>query len=135
MAGSADDHLSQALQLSCTYEAVSLHESEVSLCPVQDLSENELGKVLKSGLRPREWAMVRLMSKRWKAVADSCADCVNVGLTDAAWFILTFRETPSRHLTPRDTLGRLPCRRHTCSLPPSPFLCYQGRRVSVVHCK
>ena len=87
MAGSADDHLSQALQLSCTYEAVSLHESEVSLCLVQDLSENELGRVLKSGLRPREWATVRLVSKRWKALADSCADCVNVGLTDAAWFI------------------------------------------------
>ena len=60
-------------------------QSEASLCLVQDLSEDELGKVFKSGLHLPEWAMLRLVSKRWKARADSCADCVNVGLTDAEW--------------------------------------------------
>ena len=29
--------------------------------------------------------VLRLVSKRWKAMADSCADYVNVSLTGAAW--------------------------------------------------
>ncbi len=41
--------------------------------------------VFKSGLHLPEWAMLRLVSKRWKAMVDSCADCVNVTLTEAAW--------------------------------------------------
>ena len=52
---------------------------------MQDLSEDELQKVLRSGLHLPDWAMVWLVSKRWKALADSCADCVNVSLTDPAW--------------------------------------------------
>ena len=50
---------------------------------VQDLLENELGKVFKSGLHLPDWAVLRLVSKQWKALADSCADCVSVCLTDA----------------------------------------------------
>ena len=57
----------------------------MSVCLVQGLSEDELGKVFKTGLHLPEWAMVRLVSKRWKAMADNCADCVNVGLTGAEW--------------------------------------------------
>ena len=50
---------------------------------MQDL--DELGMVFKSGVHLQEWAMLRLVSKRWKATADSCTDRVNVSLTDAAW--------------------------------------------------
>ena len=47
---------------------------------MQDLSEDELVKVFKSGLH---LPLLRLVSKRWNALANSCADCVKVGLTDA----------------------------------------------------
>ena len=50
---------------------------------VQDLLESELGKVFTSGLHLPDWAVLRLVSKRWKALADSCADCVSVSLTAA----------------------------------------------------
>ena len=56
-----------------------------SLCPMQDLSADELQQVFKSGLHLSDWAMLRLVSKTWKALADSCADCVNVSLTCAEW--------------------------------------------------
>ncbi len=52
---------------------------------MQDLADDELGMVFKSGVHLQEWAMLRLVSKRWKAMADSCTDRVNVSLTDAAW--------------------------------------------------
>ena len=71
------------------------------MCHVQDLSEHELGKVFKSGLHGPEWAMLRLVSKRWKALADSCADCVSVGLTAAEW--------PDQHLEKYDWEVNQPC--------------------------
>ena len=83
--------LPQALQLPCAYKAVSLLKSEASLCLVQDLSEDELGKVFKSGLHLPEWAALRLVSKRWKALANSCADCVNLDWTGAEWQELSMR--------------------------------------------
>ena len=52
---------------------------------MQIFSEDELERVFKSGLHLPELAVLRLVSKRWKALADICADCVNVGLTDAEW--------------------------------------------------
>ena len=81
LAKAPDDQLSQALQ----QPACLLPGSQPSLCLVQDLSDDELGTVFKSGLHLSEWAMLRLVSKQWKAMADSCADCVHVSLTDAAW--------------------------------------------------
>ena len=59
-----------------------MHCSEASLCLVQDLSEDELGKVFKSGLH---LPLLRLVSKRWNALANSCTDSVTISLTDAAW--------------------------------------------------
>ena len=56
---------------------------KAGLCFVQDLSEDELRKVFTSGLHLPEWAALRLVSKRWKALVNSSADCVNVGLTVA----------------------------------------------------
>ena len=52
---------------------------------MQDLSEGELERVFKSGLHLPDWAALRLVSQRWKALANSCADCVNVDWTDAEW--------------------------------------------------
>lgn len=63
----------------------SAYLSQASLCLVQDLSENETGKVFKSGLHLSDWAMLRLVSTKWKALADSYVDCVNVSLTHAEW--------------------------------------------------
>ena len=50
---------------------------------MQDLSEDELRKVFASGLDLQEWAALRLVSKQWKALANSCADRVKVALTAA----------------------------------------------------
>ena len=52
---------------------------------MQDLSGDLLEKVFKSGLHLPDWAALRLVSQRWKALANSCADCVNVDWTDAEW--------------------------------------------------
>ena len=80
--------LSQASQVSCTYTAGNLltgnlFTSKAGWCLVQILSEDELRKVFTSGLHPPEWAALRLVSQRWKATVNSCAGCVNVGLTVA----------------------------------------------------
>ena len=52
---------------------------------VQELTEAGLAMVFKSGLHLPEWALLRLVSTRWKALVNSCADCVNVGLMAAEW--------------------------------------------------
>ena len=49
------------------------------------LTKDELEKVFKSGLHLPDWATLRLVSKPWKAHANSCANHVIVGLTAAEW--------------------------------------------------
>ena len=73
---------------------------------MQDLSENELEKVCKSGLHKPEWAALRLVSKRWKALADSCADHVTVRLTDVEWPDQLLKECECWEVDhPRDALA------------------------------
>ena len=52
---------------------------------MQELTEAGLAIVFQPGLHLPEWALLRLVSKRWKALVNSYADCVNVGLTAAEW--------------------------------------------------
>ena len=53
---------------------------------MQDLSEDELRKVFRSGLDLPEWAALRLVSKQWRALANSFADRVQVAITEAAMY-------------------------------------------------
>ena len=58
---------------------------EASLFLVQELSEDVLAKVFETRRHLPDWATLRLVSKRWNATVNSCADRVSVKLTAAEW--------------------------------------------------
>ena len=58
---------------------------EASLFLVQELSEDVLAKVFETRQHLPDWATLRLVSKRWNATVNSCADRVSVKLTAAEW--------------------------------------------------
>eukprot|EP00891_Asterochloris_glomerata_P006748 jgi/Astpho2/6748/fgenesh1_pg.00102_%23_26_t len=50
-----------------------------------ELSEDVLAKVFETRRHLPDWATLRLVSKRWNATVNSCADRVSVKLTAAEW--------------------------------------------------